>query len=232
MVNAGIAHIGTPARLDAYVSDQPAAQRATATAKTALPALTTPQLQCYNRRPRVTTHHSRITNHASFNRQPARLEINVTLRKQTSATRLNSQLWPTFSSRFRQPASPFATSQPNFGRDFTTYKSRFTNYVASNRHTSRLENAIIPTKTHFSALLIVTICGFQKSVFRITTHQPRPRDTNASSSQGRSSFHSAGEVIPQNELQIFHGTSEHQRTERSSSVSRSAPGARAGYPAS
>ena len=74
---------------------------------------------------------SPLTNHAEFNRQPARLESIVTRRKQPPASRFNRQLFSTFSSRFRVSARP---GQHFALPPFTSYESRFTSHAPSNRH--------------------------------------------------------------------------------------------------
>jgi hypothetical protein len=106
-------------------------------------------LHCY-------IHGLTVANHSEINRQPSRLETNVTLTKQTPAIQINRQL--------------FSTLRP------TNHESQITNrvvgvpdafagHVRSNRHTPRLEITKKPIKSQFLAVLIVTFSRFQRAQF-------------------------------------------------------------------
>lgn len=69
----------------------------------------THRLQCYKRTASPNSRHSRITTQALFNRQPARLEITATRRKQTLAALFNRQLFRCLRRR-----NTAATLEPRF----------------------------------------------------------------------------------------------------------------------
>ena len=140
----------------AHRTVMPAVTKSRARARTS--AATAPyssMLHCYIRALIVTTHQPPLTNHAEINRQPRRLETIVTLTKQTPATQINRKLLRTL-----HPAlfAGLATSRITLrGSLATSHEPQVTSRGRSNRHTSRLENAIsrrkqtlgTPSNRHF-----------------------------------------------------------------------------------
>jgi hypothetical protein len=126
------------------------------------------QLQCYIGVRLLTPHHSRITAHAVFNRQPRRLEITVSHTKQTTETHVNRQLFDTFAFQFRE----FNYRDQRIAvLPLANYQSRFTSHGISNRHTPRLDNAKNPTNSPLSAVLIDTFTHFRAA--QIAGFRPR-----------------------------------------------------------
>jgi hypothetical protein len=116
----------------------------------------TSQLQCYIPAPASSCRSSfnwparasrgATLDHSKFNRQPRRLEITLSHRKQTTPTRLNRQLFHTFpstnrdtSNRHNSHPAPRLASLP---RRQASHHSPITTHNRSNRHTVRLEIAI------------------------------------------------------------------------------------------
>ena len=103
-----------------------------------------------------------------INRQPRRLESIVTHTRQTPAPQINRQqmrtLHPAFSAGLAAPQSTNRVTSNRHTRHsaptLTRRLSLVTHHRRSNRHTSRLEIIKNPTKTHFSAVLIVTKARF------------------------------------------------------------------------
>jgi hypothetical protein len=91
--------------------------------------------------------------HSSSNSQPRRLEPIATPRKQTTATRSNSQLWPFLVSAFRQ-----RLLAPGPNSSFQPQASSFQS-PDSNRPYGRLEINISPTKQRTEVLSNRSISG-------------------------------------------------------------------------
>ncbi len=109
-----------------------------------------------------------LTHHAEINRQPRRLESIVSHTKQTPAPQINRQQMRTLHPAF---FAGLATSQitnrvtsnrhsQHSAATLPRQLSLVTHHRRSNRHTPRLEMIKNPTKTHFSAVLIVTKVRF------------------------------------------------------------------------
>jgi hypothetical protein len=91
------------------------------------------ELQCYMPRLIVTNCRLALAAWTKINRKPSRLEIVVSSRKQTLATQINRQ---------QIAISTIANRAPSV----TNHESQITNHSLSNRHTSRLENAVCHRK--------------------------------------------------------------------------------------
>jgi hypothetical protein len=97
--------------------------------------------------------HSLPADHSISNSQPRRLEPIATPRKQTTATRSNSQLWPFLVSAFRQ-----RLLAPGPNSSFQPQASSFQS-PDSNRPYGRLEINISPTKQRTEVLSNRSISG-------------------------------------------------------------------------
>jgi len=122
-----------PKNRPAPLSCRPAHQLATAKPHV---TFATSHRKCYIQAPASIRHSSRITSHPKINRQPRRLEFTVSRTKQTPAPQFNRQQITTSKithpNRHNQNAAPAPTR----------HSSLATRHCRSNRHTSRLENAI------------------------------------------------------------------------------------------